>query len=635
MNENKNNINIGDDPTLSLSLQNIPETILEEEYNKLTNEEKILIGCKLLGMDHKPTTIRRFLCDDYFLGSELIFNHGKAIFTPWYDKLEEIFPNPIKTDYPFVSMGGCVGSGKSSISRVIGLYFLHRLDCCSNVYISLGMAGGMKLAFGFFHANFETAKRDFKNYYDFIFDTSPYFRNQYHKPPIRMIPSGPVSVGAVLGTQLVFSIISECGFWRPQDGVNKVSEVITRYNSRFADKRYTFGGAICDSSAKDASDAAPKKFEELVDPNDLLKIKWRQWDIRPNLFNYDVDKRTFRFYKGDAIQGPRVIEDDEDISVSGLDADRIINIPISAKFQFLADPIRNLRDLAGEGYTGSENFFGGNLSHLINCSRLKNYAPEEIIVDFYDKEDSIYSHVSNMIYRIPRGTSLFVHFDIGLKKDKTGVALCYYDGEKQYGEYSLPKFKIPLAFDVSRKKGQATSLDHLYQFLKDLIKNGYIVEFSADSFASAGLLQSAERDSIPYRALSVDKTMEAYNMFKNIVNSERLELPYINILLRECSELMVTYNGKNGEHCKVDHPLVSKCTEFDYADNPSEKHPGSKDLADAVVGAVFNCYSRYAEYKETGISGGVNKTIEAFGRHSLTGAEESQKVFQDMLVNLF
>jgi hypothetical protein len=67
MNEDKNNINIGDDPTLSLV--SVPENILEEEYNKLSNDEKILIGCKLLGMDHRPTTIRRFLCDDYFLGS--------------------------------------------------------------------------------------------------------------------------------------------------------------------------------------------------------------------------------------------------------------------------------------------------------------------------------------------------------------------------------------------------------------------------------------------------------------------------------------------------------------------------------------------------------------------------------------
>lgn len=486
----------------------------------------------------------------------------------------------------------------------------------------------------FFHNSFETAKKDFKNYVDLVFDISPYFRNPYHKPPIRFIPSGPTSGSQVIGVNLIYACLSELGYWRSEAGAARASEVITRYDSRFADKRFIYGAVIADSSARDADNIAVTKFESLVPPEELYRCRFAQWEIRKSLYA-ESNGKTFRFYKGDNITGPRVIEDDEDLVKSGLDPDRVINVPVSAKYKFLADPIRNLRDLAGVSYSGDERFFNGNISHLINCSRLKNYAPEEVVVDFYDKEDSIYSHVSNMIYRIPRGTSLFVHFDIGLKKDKTGVALCYYDGEKQYGEYSLPKFKIPLAFVVSRKKGQATSLDHLYQFLKDLIKNGYIVEFSADSFASAGLLQSAERDSIPYRALSVDKTMEAYNMFKNIVNSERLELPYINILLRECSELMVTYNGKNGEHCKVDHPLVSKCTEFDYADNPSEKHPGSKDLADAVVGAVFNCYSRYAEYKETGISGGVNKTIEAFGRHSLTGAEESQKVFQDMLINLF
>ena len=583
MSENKNNINIGDDPTLSISDTLVNQSMLEEEYNKLTQEEKLLVACKMLGMDHKPVPIKRFICDEYFLGGEQIFNHGKSIFEPWFDKLDEIFPNSIKTNYPYISLGGCVGSGKSTVSKIIGLYHLHRLDCCSNVFSSLGLAGGNKIAFGFFHSSFDTAKKDFKNYYDFIFDTSPYFRKQYHKPPIRIIPSGPASVGAVLGTQLLFACTSEIGFWREKDGVNKISEVITRYTSRFADKRHVFGGVVCDSSAKFASDAAVKKFEELVNPEDLIKIKWRQWDIRPNLWGYDVDKRTFRFYKGDSIQGPRVIPDDEDILVSKLDPDRILDIPIAAKFQFLADPIRNLRDLAGEGYTGSDNFFGGDLSHLLACSKLKNYAPEEIIVDFYDTSDSIYSQVESMIYRIPRGTSLFLHMDIGIKKDKTGVALCYYDGEKEVSPgYTLPKFKVPLAFDVSRKKGQATSLDHLYQFIKDLVKNGYLVEFSADSFASSGIIQSCERDGIPYKPLSVDKTMEAYNVFKNVVNTERLEMPYINILLRECSELQISFNGKNLEHCKIDHPLVSKCTEFDYADTPENLRVGSKDLSDAV-----------------------------------------------------
>lgn len=434
---------------------------------------------------------------------------------------------------------------------------------------------------------------------------------------------------------MIYACLSELGFWRSSEGAARASEVVTRYDSRFADKRFVYGHVVCDSSARDPDNIAVTKFESLVPPEELYRCRFAQWDIRYDPLYLESNGKTFRFYKGDNITGPRVIEEFEDLEKSGLDPDRVINVPISAKFKFLADPIRNLRDLAGVSYSGDERFFNGNISHLINCSTLKNYSPEEIIVDFYDKEDSIYSHVENMIYRIPRGTSLYVHYDIGLKKDKTGIALCYYDGEKQVGEYTLPKFKVPLAFVVSRKKGQATSLDHLYQFLQDLVKNGYIVEFSADSFASAGILQNAERDGIPYRPLSVDKTMEAYNVFKNIVNSERLELPYINILLRECSELLVTYNGVNGEHCKVDHPLVSSCYEFDHAGMEGTKISGSKDLADGVTGALFNCYYHYSKYQELGMNGGVSKTIQSFSSQTSSALEETQKVFQGMLNNLF
>ena len=105
MNE-KTNINIGDDPTIPL--QDINTSILESEYNKLSSEEKILVACKVLGMDHKPATIKRFICDDYYLGGEELFNGGKALFNYWFDKLEEIYPTSISTKYPWISLGGAV-----------------------------------------------------------------------------------------------------------------------------------------------------------------------------------------------------------------------------------------------------------------------------------------------------------------------------------------------------------------------------------------------------------------------------------------------------------------------------------------------------------------------------------------------
>ena len=604
-------------------------------YNSLSEEEKIIIGAKLLGMNHVPVDIHTFLQDDYFLGNELITNKGKSIFDYWNDKYDTIFPNPILNKYPYLSFSGCVGSGKSFASKIIGLYNYHKLDCCTNVYKSIGLAGGTKLAFGFFHANFETAKKDFVDFFKLVFDISPYFRKQYNQPPIRLIASGPQSTGAVLGSQLVFSVLSEIGFWRPQDAKNKMDEVLTRYNSRFANKRFWFGGVIADSSAKDSDHGATQRFEEIVPKNELYTLSPSQWEARPELYE-ESNGKTFRMYKGDSRQLPRVVEDDEDIIKLGMDPGRIINVPISAKHLFLANPIRNLQDLAGVPYTGQDLFFAGDLSHVLKCSSIRNLAPETVVVDFYNKEDRIFDKVQSMIWRIPKGTHLMVHYDIGLRKDITGICLCYYNGEKQVGNSSLPCFRIPLIFGVSRIKGQSTSLDHLYGFITDLIKNGYTVTFSADSFASAGLFQSLERDGVDYKSISIDKTMDAGIMLKNIINSDRLEMPYHNTFLRECSEIKVVTNGVGNQHIKLDHPAVSNCTDFDYKDkNNSGSLPGTKDLFDAACGAVYSCYLKYSEYLEGGMAAGVNMTMRATENMTKDAREETQKTFQSMLENLF
>lgn len=97
------------DPTKKLDLNSIS---LEEQYAKLTEEEKVLIGCKALGLNRTPCTIDQFLEDSYFLGSEHLTNHGAAIFDFWRGHLRDIFPNQLYTRYPYVSLGGSIGAGK-------------------------------------------------------------------------------------------------------------------------------------------------------------------------------------------------------------------------------------------------------------------------------------------------------------------------------------------------------------------------------------------------------------------------------------------------------------------------------------------------------------------------------------------
>lgn len=515
------------------------------------------------------------------------------------------------------------------------MYLYHRLDCCSNCFSSLGIASGSKLGMGFVHSSAETSLRNFVQYYkEYVFKTSPYFLHLYHNPPIRLIPCGPKSSGALLGVDLFYANLSEINFYNPKDGYERVSEVLGRVESRFKNRRFNFVSVVADSSANGVDFSAVKKFEDSVPPNELMVVSEPQWVIRPELYS-ESKGETFKLYLGDAIREPYIIENEDDIVRENLDTDRIMNVPISAKYRFISSIERSIRDICGIAFDSNTLFFNNNLSHLLNCSKIRNLAPEKIAVDFYNKNDTIFDKVSNMIYRIPRGAHIYVHADIGLKQDNTGICACILDKEIPVGNSLLPTFKFPFMFVLSRLKGQSTSLDHIFQFIQDLIKiGGYTVTFSADSFSSAGIFQLCEREGIPYKAISVDRTMDACLMLKNAINTERVELVYHKTLIREISELRVVYAGKNGDHMKVDHPDISKCHEFDYEGLTGDQ-PGTKDLWDSMAGCYYSAYLDYSQYKEGGPGAGVMKSMQALEHVTRDPREESAKVFQNMLENIF
>lgn len=496
--------------------------------------------------------------------------------------------------------------------------------------------GGAKIAMVFTHANTETVEREYIRYIkEDVFENSPYFGNLYNlkKGQIRLVAAGPKS-NSIIGLNVIANIMSEIGHINPRDGVARVSEILTRVESRFRNLRFNFTISICDSSAKDEDNRAVKTFEEGCPPDELKIVKTKHWEVRPELY-FSETKEMFKLYLGDSIREPYIIENEDDIQRENLDTDRIMEVPVSAKYRFMTDLVRGIRDLCGVSFSYENKFFK-SMEHLIKCSSIRNLAPEIVTVDFYDKKDTIFDKVSTMIYRIPRGTSLFLHLDIGLKSDLTACSICYYTGETMRGNASLPTFRFPLILGISRKSGQATSIDHLYQFIKEIIANGYYVTVSADSFASAGLFQSCERDGIDYKCISVDRTMDAGIMFKNVVNTDRAELVYHNRLLREASEILVVGNGKNGDHIKLDHPQFTKSTEFDMAGrSPSESILAGKDIFDSVCGALWSCYQKYSEYKEGGVGGGIQKSMKAMDSITKDPREETAKVFQDMIESIW
>ena len=82
---------------------------LQQQYEKLTDKEKIIVGASLLGMDHVPVSFEQFITDDYYLGNPAITNHGKSVFSIWKNAGSEIFPTPINTKTPYAILTGGIG----------------------------------------------------------------------------------------------------------------------------------------------------------------------------------------------------------------------------------------------------------------------------------------------------------------------------------------------------------------------------------------------------------------------------------------------------------------------------------------------------------------------------------------------
>lgn len=113
MNENKNNINIGDDPFRDLHLNDVYD-ITEQEYNKLTDRDKVMVFCKINGYQFIPPTPERMISDEYYMGNEHFYGKGgSTVFPFWRDvAIPTIFGDgefaSVMTKTPFLVLSGAI-----------------------------------------------------------------------------------------------------------------------------------------------------------------------------------------------------------------------------------------------------------------------------------------------------------------------------------------------------------------------------------------------------------------------------------------------------------------------------------------------------------------------------------------------
>lgn len=616
-----------EDPTKLIDLDSVS---LIEQYTKLTEEEKLLVFCKINGYNRIPPSIERLYQDDYYLGGEDFFDGGTTLYQYWKDSLPKIFPSPVLTAKPFLILSGAIGIGKSTVSRLCMAMTYARMLCMKSPSKTLHLTP-KPFSFVIMHKDESIARKEFKYWFSDVLEKSPFFKNTKPNFKLQILTAGPLGgAGSGLGSDVIFYIISEVNFYPNPERAQKIVETAYgRITSRFGrDEMTKVGNLILDSSAK-GDNSVTEWFLDNTPPDLTWNCKPTHWEVKPQSYKSGL---TFPVYIGDGKYPPQILPEDYKLTPDQ-DPDRVLKVPEELYGEAKQDLIKMLQDKGGISTGSSDSFFGGSIKHVINCSSGRvNNIPEVITVDFYDKSDRLIDHIRPAIDLIPASSSIWVGLDLSTKSDYTGISAVAFDHWEWIGSTRIPHIKCYFSLAVARKEGQQTSLWHIEDLIMTMNRRFHVI-VSADQAFSAQILQDCERENITTNGrISTDNVpCEPAIYLKSLLNQELISIPPVRRLFREAYDLRYVPNKKG---IKVDHP--KKCTvDSKIFDGDDSKGIGSKDVWDSLASACYSLKMSIDAGEELGYSNGIDKMNIAIGNMTKNAREESQKQIQGMLENIF
>jgi hypothetical protein len=290
-----------------------------------------------------------------------------------------------------------------------------------------------------------------------------------------------------------------------------------------------------------------------------------------------------------------------------------------------------LTDNAGISTSSSTKYISGIRLNQIKIDTYRNPFTRDVIEVGNSPDDvAQYSNFFDLSKINPKDLSrpLFIHLDMSLSGDKTGIAGVWITGKRpqKVGEDASKELEFKLAFSVSVKapKGFQVSFEKNRNFIRWLRDRGFAVKgCSSDTYQSAQIQQQLKADGFNTKILSVDRVdsttriCQPYSFFKSAIYERHLQI------YKDCqllTEELVSLERLSDGH--IDHP-----------------QNGSKDQADAVCGALFLAsefaeeYSYdYGENLETSLD--INTASDELKKHQMIAEfqEELTKIYYDLAV---
>ncbi len=563
--------------------------LLQEDYNEI------------------PVDIETFLRDKKYLGKGVTSEEGKFMVFPfWVKTLKEIFPDPLQPAiYNTVALTGGIGLGKSFIAVVILLYELYRMLCLKNPYTYYGVMESDLITFAVMNTTLDASRGVAWDKLQQLLQSSEWFMNhgtvsgrdyQEWRPPAGIELIAGSRVNHVRGKAIFCAFLDEISFQPNMDveiqkakAKELVSEVVNRMQSRFMKGEHN-PTILTIASSKRTEQSFMEVFiqqRKALDSKSTLIIDEPQWVIRT-----DKDSpRKFKVAIGNKFLTSEVIPLDATEQDLKLYRDRgfnILDVPMGYYEQFVEDTDKALQDIAGISTTNSSRYISGARLKEVKNEELKNPFEQDILEVGNAQDDTHQYYDFFNLDNIPQGMKekpLYIHLDMSISGDKTGIAGVWIKGSRPHKENEPESHDglFQLAFSVSIKapKGHQVSFEKNRQFIYWLKEQGFNIKgVSSDTFQSYDLLQAVQSRGFDTEIISVDRLTDRvclpYQFFKNVIYEKRIEMYDSTLLTEEIIGL-----ERNNNSGKVDH---------------SPAGINSKDSADAVCGALWNASKHVEEF---------------------------------------
>lgn len=615
-----------------------------EEYNNDGSSSKLK---DIVQQDYAeiPVDIITFIKDYRYLGKAWHTSDGKCkLFHYWEEKLKQLFPDPYTTNYNNFIESGARGIGKSEIAVTCALYMMYRVMCLKNPLEFFHLKPTEKIAFAFMNITEALAYDIGVSKFQATVQMSPWFMERgtlSGKSEIVWNPPSYINiiVGSqprhVIGQALQYAFFDEVSFIPNQDvekqkekAIDMIDTAIGGMKTRFLHEGKSSALLVLASSKRSEKSFlethTKKKLE--TEGDNLLLVDEPVWNIRPAS---DYSGRRFYVAQGNKYLTSEVLDlaiTDQDLKILKLKGYKIISVPIEYRSNFMDDIDRALCDFAGVSSSDVTKYIsGGRLQEII----VNNYqnpfskdvievgnAPNDLVqyCDFFD------------LTKIPdnlKSKPLYIHLDMSLSGDKTGIAGTFIIGKKPSLENSQRELYFQLGFSVAIKapKGYQVSFAKNREFIYWLKAQGFNIKgVSTDTYQNASLAQDLISKGYNYSTLSLDrvdnqsKICIPYAYFKNTIYEKRVTMYNSDLLIEEI--LGLERNTNNG---KIDHPDGGRY--------------GSKDICDAFAGSLYNASLHGDEFNFE--YGETLESIVSVSGASLQDTQNLNTQFEDELKNLF